>query len=112
MSESTTLALMERDKRIAELERKIAELQAAYEEQAEFIRRYQAERPAVDAAPEVHGRWIKNKNEAINPFGGIEPILIDTFQCSVCGVHFDIGEPRHYCPNCGARMDAEGGAGE
>lgn len=43
MSESTTLALMERDKRIAELERKIAELQAAYEEQAEFIRRYQGE---------------------------------------------------------------------
>ena len=55
--------------------------------------------PTVEAEPK-HGRWILND-------------LTGYTECSVCGEMTDIspvtGEEclTNYCPNCGARMDAQ-----
>lgn len=53
--------------------------------------------PDVDAAPVVHGRWIK------------KPFLLGTTNvCDKCGEYY--GMPHgmfNYCPNCGAKMDRE-----
>lgn len=58
---------------------------------------------AVEAAPVVHGRWIPIKGK-----------WFAYFQCSVCGEKIsylsDDGKAlTNYCPNCGAKMDGEGG---
>ena len=56
------------------------------------------ELPAVDAAPVVHGRWIRYSEIFHDP----EYTLV---KCSVCG-----GESccdAIYCPDCGAKMDGE-----
>ena len=51
--------------------------------------------PAVDAAPVVHGRWIKLA----------EAPEWDQRRCTVCG---DVSCcQRNYCPNCGAKMDED-----
>jgi len=57
--------------------------------------------PTIDAEPVRHGKWItycKTKDSNL---------LI----CSECKMLFNVGMGRidesHYCPNCGARMDAE-----
>lgn len=55
--------------------------------------------PAVDAEPVRHGRWVLNKR-----FGD--------YECSECG-HGDVTIisirklDMMFCPNCGAKMDAE-----
>lgn len=54
--------------------------------------------PTVDAAPVQHGHWIHD-GPAFK--GGV-----DWYRCSVCGCR-DVVEWMKYCPNCGARMDAE-----
>ena len=60
--------------------------------------------PAVDAEPVRHGRWIDMQEDEITE---------GMWHCSVCGSdrYFDILSPLecgcHYCPNCGAKMDAE-----
>lgn len=47
--------------------------------------------PTIEAAPVVHGEWIK------------ETVLS---KCSVCG--FRLGADTYrYCPNCGAKMDGK-----
>ncbi len=52
--------------------------------------------PADDVRPERHGRW--------DAAGDI------VVECSACGeVYSAIMIPRHYCPNCGAKMDGKGG---
>ena len=51
--------------------------------------------PAVDAAPVVHGRWIRQKGSA------------SVYKCSACGFVFAGAEIAKYCPNCGALMDGE-----
>ena len=63
--------------------------------------------PAVDAAPVVHGRWIKrNKYD-----------MESRLYCSSCkqeyayidGICYLVSESElpFYCPNCGAKMDVE-----
>lgn len=69
--------------------------------------------PAVDAAPVVHGRWVKVSGY-VTPGG--DPV----WKCSECGkgVHVygiehgtygaDIADGQWIsCPNCGAKMDGE-----
>ena len=52
--------------------------------------------PAVDVAPVRHGRWVEKEKYT---FG----IMYD---CSLCENRIlDNGNPWHYCPNCGAKMD-------
>lgn len=55
--------------------------------------------PSVDAAPVVHGRWIK-KHDNVRYW----------YECSECGrkppySEFYQEDHSRYCPNCGARMD-------
>ncbi len=50
------------------------------------------EQPTVDAAPVVHGDWVK-----FNPHNRF-------MDCSVCGFYQD-HTTFNYCPNCGAKMD-------
>ena len=46
---------------------------------------------SVEAVPVKHGKWT------------VTPVYI---KCSECGGSFML-IPQNYCPNCGARMDAE-----
>ena len=59
--------------------------------------------PTVDAEPVRHGKWkYYSPKSTLNGF----------HQCSVC-LHFVFDSPAKeferykYCPNCGAKMDAE-----
>lgn len=60
--------------------------------------------PAVDAEPVRHGRWIDMQEDDATE---------GMWRCSACGFdgYFDIMTPKecgtNYCPNCGAKMDAE-----
>ena len=52
--------------------------------------------PTADVAPVVHGRWIEKEKYT---FGIM-------YYCSLCENRIlDNGNPWHYCPNCGAKMD-------
>lgn len=54
------------------------------------------ESPTIEAAPVVHGRWIKD-GEVVG--------------CSECGEEHGWSEYRAtYCEDCGARMDGDGNA--
>lgn len=61
----------------------------------EALKNFLRNRPAVDAAPVVHGRWIHDNN---NRYG-----------CSECMAReiMSYRNPKNYCPNCGAKMDLE-----
>lgn len=56
----------------------------------------------ADAVEVVHGRWIENR-------------ISGTFSCSNCGgkindnrlYGWELQPSENYCPNCGARMEAE-----
>lgn len=53
------------------------------------------EAPTIEAVPVRHGKWITKST------GG------EYFDCcSECG-YVEWGDPNKYCPNCGAKMDAE-----
>lgn len=56
--------------------------------------------PTVDAEPVRHGKWLK-------AYGDHEAFGIRPFYryCSCCNEATVF--PYNYCPNCGARMDAE-----
>ena len=63
--------------------------------------------PAVNAAPVVHGRWIKM-------VGMMPPEYHGHYECSRCQWHmkglrnsWTREEELTYCPNCGAKMDGE-----
>lgn len=61
------------------------------------------EQPTIDAEPVRHGKWIRQTDTR---FG---EMLNDILICSECNVAFSTVKMirRSYCPNCGARMDAE-----
>ena len=57
--------------------------------------------PTVDAEPVRHGKWTRENNYGI-------------WKCSECGCKINRRYPLkgniwnyYYCPNCGAKMDAE-----
>ena len=54
--------------------------------------------PGVDAVPVVHGRLIKYEPD----MHGTEPV-----GCSACNYLFARLYPQKYCPNCGAKLDAD-----
>ena len=63
--------------------------------------------PTVDAEPVRHGKWVDTETFKRPWFRH------HIFECSVCrntldmdGVNAGRGDA-NYCPNCGARMDAE-----
>ena len=58
--------------------------------------------PSEDVAPVRHGRWIPKFNGAFS--GGAY-----WYDCSECGHTVTGGKlsGKHFCENCGARMDGE-----
>ena len=60
--------------------------------------------PAANVVPVVHGRWEH-----------LEAEWFDLWRCSACGDEWTFGyDPTdsetkvNYCPNCGAKMEADG----
>ena len=73
--------------------------------------------PAADVRPVVRGRWedVNVRDYSTNINGGM-PLSIASMFCPVCGRwHNEVyhyGNPTemaHYCPNCGAMMEASDG---
>lgn len=65
------------------------------------------EQPTIDAAPVVHGRWVKMT-------GMLPPEYHGHYECSECQWHmkglrnsWTREEELLYCPNCGTKMEAE-----
>lgn len=75
------------------------DLECQYEKPCEHLIAAFLNEDSADVAPVVHGRW-KYKEE----WGKLL-----TNSCSVCGQILTTkrGEEMNYCPNCGAKMDAE-----
>lgn len=57
-------------------------------------RKLMLEAPAVDVAPVVHGRWLKDARD-----------YYTTCICSECGNECMI--PFNFCHDCGAKMDLQ-----
>ena len=70
----------------------------------EYIKSKIIKQPVVDAAPVIHGRWIKMT-------GMMPPEYHGHYECSECQWHmkglrnsWTREEELSYCPNCGAKM--------
>ena len=69
----------------------------------ESVLEYVENLPAADVSPVSHGRW----EDSIDEWFGT-----DVYTCSKCRESYVLvdGTPKenlwHYCPNCGAKMDA------
>ena len=78
------------------------------------------ELPAIDAVPVVHGHivWKDRRRGGVRKVTGLDEFGVEhtvrymesyverTPYCSVCTKV--LGDALTYCPNCGAKMDAEG----
>lgn len=51
--------------------------------------------PAADVRPVVHARWVDSELDGVPS------------HCSECKYPIDRFYKTHYCPNCGAQMDAD-----
>lgn len=71
------------------------------------IRKFIANRPAVEAEPVRHGTWEMRRATLKTDFA----TMTGTYPtCSLCGhAEFGVDKATPYCPYCGAKMD--GGAG-
>ena len=67
------------------------------------IRKFIANRPAVDAEPVRHGTWEMCRATLKTDFA----TLTGTYPtCSLCGhVEYGVDKSTPYCPGCGAKMD-------
>lgn len=65
---------------------------------------YEALKKMLDdgVKPVVHGHWIKHDYAEES-----EGLLIPNYECSVC--HSWLRDYRHYCGDCGSRMDEKDG---
>ena len=60
--------------------------------------------PAADVEPVRHGHYIGTE---FNGYADGNPVYYE-WKCSECDCVFEDDEPKYrYCPNCGAKMDAE-----
>lgn len=90
-------------KKLDECEKLVRKLTANVDDEAEMIvtlsavRKFVNNRPAVDAEPVRHARWLDDDRY----FGYGE-------RCSACASGSTGHGRNKYCPNCGARMDGGG----
>lgn len=62
--------------------------------------------PAADVAPVRHGRWLEYENDADRGYHYCSHCKRQAINYSDGGAITEVLSP--YCPNCGAKMDAEG----
>jgi rRNA maturation endonuclease Nob1 len=67
-----------------------------YMAMSEYAHDWVADAPTIDAEPVRHGRWIRQDD------------TFTRYMCSECESKNHDGHEK-YCPNCGAKMDAEVG---
>lgn len=62
--------------------------------------------PAADVASVRHGKWIVTKE-----FNDVLDMDVEKYTCSACGEYrltaSGLSHATNYCPNCGAKMDAD-----
>ena len=115
---------IDRDAALREIERREARMVGDKRVSVDAMKSFIKNRPAVDVAPVVHGRWIlEAHDERVNYRWNV------TAECSECcdeqkeiwaGFFPNVPSPiardaalvsaesvklSNYCPNCGARMD-------
>lgn len=61
--------------------------------------------PTADVAPVRHGRWLEYENDADRGYHYCSHCKRQAINYSDGGVITEVLSP--YCPNCGAKMDAE-----
>jgi hypothetical protein len=63
-----------------------------------------------EAAPAVHGEWVKFTRSSLIAFKAGTPVWADraVYRCDHC--HFGTIAKHNYCPRCGVRMDGDGNA--
>ena len=68
--------------------------------------------PTADVVEVKHGHWIKNirRFSVMSIDGYVRDEEKVTHTCSVCRIGIVGLDNMDYCPHCGAKMDAEGGA--
>ena len=90
---------IDRDAVISEIERREALMVGDKRISVDAMKSFIKNRPAVDVAPIVHGRWIEKSAPARKIY----------FECS----HYGAQENKHtaikgyYCWRCGAKMDED-----
>lgn len=76
------------------------------EQYADAVLRHIQQAPAADMAPVRHGKWIVTKE-----FNDVLGIYIEKYTCSACEEYrltaSGLSQATNYCPNCGAKMDAD-----
>ena len=78
------------------IERKAAYHKELVRMEMEAFCEFLKSRPAIDAEPVRHGRWIHDINN-----------LYGCSECLAREVMSSRRSPKNYCPNCGAKMDLE-----
>lgn len=91
---------IDRDAALREIERREALMVGDKRVSADAMKSFIKNRPVVDVAPIVHGRWRESG-----------PLL----ECQSCGEIYsrlggNAGKLWNYCPNCGAKMDGDSDA--
>lgn len=71
------------------------------ESEYKYARKIIQEQPTVDAELVRHGKWTKIPRTDIGAYWN------DIGTCSCCGDKWGSVSVMNYCPNCGARMDAD-----
>ena len=90
---------IDRDAVISEIERREALMVGDKRISVDAMKSFIKNRPAVDVAPIVHGRWIEKSAPARKIY----------FECSHCGAQENkhTAIKGHYCWRCGAKMDED-----
>ena len=68
----------------------------------EAVLEYAENLPTIDVEPVQHGRWIDRGDYITTAYGSL-----DLKVCSNCNAEVTLDGYDYFCPNCGAKMDAE-----
>lgn len=74
----------------------------SYKAKCEALFKAIDEAPVVDAEPVRHGRWIDRGDYVTTAYGSLDLKI-----CSACNAEVTLDDYDYYCPNCGAKMDAD-----
>lgn len=93
--------LITREAAIAQIERRKSLLVGDKSVSVDAFIKFLKNRPTVDAEPIRHGRWIQSKT--VPSYHYCSRCRVPQKMKKSCNIYVHI----HYCPYCGAKMDAE-----